>query len=292
MQEVASAPSDLRLDLCRTCQFIWFDPGEFEQAPVSPQAVRVSDRPEVPMKMREAIARHHLAQEAERFAEEAGPDSNWQFVPAILGFPVEHDEGALQRQPIGTWSLSAVILLVSLLAMQNLDAAVRDFGLIPAEAFRLGGLTLVSSFFLHGGMLHLIGNLYFLMVFGDNVEDYLGRKRFLLLVALASLSGDLLHLLGSWNSTVPCIGASGGISGVIVFYALQFPKAKLGFFWRYGYVWMRWVRISARTALLLWLLLQGLQTFLQLTEAGRVSGLAHLGGALVGFLFWRFGGGR
>ncbi len=129
--------------------------------------------------------------------------------------------------------------------------------------------------------MHLVGNMYFLLIFGDNVEEFLGRPRFLLLMLLATLLGDCFHLVADPSATTPCIGASGGISGVIVFYALQFPKARLGFLLRFC-----WVKMPAYFALVLWLLYQMVLATFQVSGFSRVSALAHLGGATAGFLFW------
>jgi membrane associated rhomboid family serine protease len=107
-----------------------------------------------------------------------------------------------------------------------------------------------------------------------------------LLIFAATLTGDAVHLLAEPASTVPCIGASGGISGVIVFYALQFPHARLGFLFRYGYVIFRWIQIPAWVALGLWMLLQSGMVLLQLNGFSNVAATAHLGGAAAGFGFW------
>src|SRR6516165_1537313 len=165
--------------------------------------------------------------------DSAAPDESWKQIAAFLGMPVEFDAPAEQRKPWATWLLSAVIICVSLLAFLNLREVVQRFGLIPAEATRLGGLTFVTSFFLHAGIIHLVGNMYFLLVSGDNVENFLRPLRYIALIAIAALVGDLIHIASEPNSTIPCIGASGGIAGVITFYALSFPQAKIGFLWRY-----------------------------------------------------------
>jgi membrane associated rhomboid family serine protease len=162
---------------------------------------------------------------------------------------------------------------------------VNDYGLIPALAGRWHGLTFFTSFFLHAGVFHLIGNLYFLCICGDNVEDFLGWPRYLLLIVLAAFAGDLLHLVADPRSNIPSIGASGGIAGVIVFYALQFPHIRLGFLFRYWF-YFRWIRLPAWFALVLWLLFQFIDAGQQLTGASAVSSLAHLGGAVVGLLAW------
>ncbi len=179
----------------------------------------------------------------------------------------------------------AVLVLVFLLTLHCLRQAVDEFGMVPAQFWRHGGITLLSSFFLHGGFLHLLGNVYFLLIFGDNVEDDLGRQRFALLLVAATLVGSLAHILGEPRSMIPAIGASGGISGVIVYYALRFPHARLGFliwFW----TWVRWCYLPAYAALILWLMLQFWLAFHQLVGIGEVSALAHLGGAVVGVGAW------
>jgi membrane associated rhomboid family serine protease len=141
------------------------------------------------------------------------------------------------------------------------------------------------SFFLHGGIFHLLSNLCFLLVFGDKVEDDLGSGRFLLLLTMATVVGDIVHIAADPDSTLPCIGASGGISGVIAYYALKFPRARLGFlFWIFHV--FRWVRAPAVVLFVVWIGIQLLGTSNQLAGISNVSYLAHLGGAAVGFVFW------
>ena len=84
--------------------------------------------------------------------------------------------------------------------------------------------------------------MYFLLVFGDDVENFLRPLRYIALIAIAAFVGDLLHIASATSSTIPCIGASGGIAGVITFYALAFPQAKIGFLWRNIY-YFRWIRL-------------------------------------------------
>ncbi len=97
-------------------------------------------------------------------------------------------------------------------------------------------------------------------------------------------TGDALHIALDPHSPIPSIGASGGISGVVVFYGLQFPQARLVVLMRYLLFWP--LPMRARTALLLWILLQLLGAWMQIAGVSRVSSLAHLGGAGVGMLFW------
>lgn len=87
------------------------------------------------------------------------------------------------------------------------------------------------------------------------------------------------------RGSIPCVGASGGISGLVLFYALSMPQARLGVFLFAGML-ARWVTFSAKTGLVIWLGLQAFTVARQVTESGNVSGLAHVGGALAGFFFW------
>jgi membrane associated rhomboid family serine protease len=270
----------LQLDACKSCNVIWFDANEFEALPEG----AVESVNEMHMRAAEAIGQHRIEQMRENEPDDA-PDETWKCVAAFCGFPVEKDTDALESRPWATWILSGVIALISIVAFFNLEWAVDAFGFIPAQALRYGGVTSLTSFFLHGGILHLVGNLYFLLIFGDNVEDKLGWKKYLLLIFGATFAGDFVHWLAQSHSSEPCIGASGGISAVLVFYALQFPRAKLGFlfliWWR-----LRWIYIPAWIALVLWLLMQTYGIYAQLNGFSNVAATAHLGGSAVGFAYW------
>ena len=281
MRRFHSPAPPLELDACKLCGAVWFDPQEFEAVPEG--AVESVD--ELRLRGAEALAIHKVQMLKDREADTDLPELEWKLVPALFGFPVESDVAPVSRTPWFTWSLALLIALVSIAAFPHLDTAVSTFGFIPAEAWRYGGLTLITSFFLHAGVFHLVGNLYFLLVFGDNVEDYLGRWRYGLLVLASTLTGDLVHLALQSGSTTPCIGASGGIAGVIVFYALQFPRARLGFLFRY-FLYFRWIRMPAWVALVLWVLMQVFGVYMQLSGFSNVAATAHLGGAAVGFALW------
>ena len=222
--------------------------------------------------------------------DSAAPEESWKQIAAFLGMPVEFDAPEEQRRPWATWLLSAAIICASLLAFSDLRGVVQRFGLIPAEATRLGGLTFVTSFFLHAGIIHLAGNMYFLLAFGHAVENFLRPLRYLALIAVAAFIGDLAHIALDPRSQTPCIGASGGIAGVITFYALNFPRMRLAFLMRLGFVWFRWIRLPAWFVFVLWILFQIIGTLEQRAGISSVSSAAHLGGAAVGILaclVWR-----
>jgi len=286
---VTIARKELRLDLCRPCQFVWFDPREFETIPPVPPATA---KPELPLEAREKMAMAQLKMQEEiekqrglgKISEET-PEEPWQWIPGVLGLPVEENVDPLRSLPWITWGLAAVLVAVFALTVGNLEHAVNAFGLIPAQFFGRGMAKSFSSFFIHGGLWHLVANVYFLLIFGDNVEDYLGRWRYAVLLLAAALAGDVLHVLADPRVHTPAIGASGGISGIIVFYGLQFPHARLGILFGYFYVF-RWLFLPAWLALLLWFGIQLLTAGLQVAGEGQVSALAHLGGAATGLVAW------
>jgi Zn-finger nucleic acid-binding protein len=157
-----SDKAEIGVDVCQHCHFIWFDAREVDTlVPRQPQPAPVAA--ELPQKAREMLA----MAEVERLSKQAegsdfdspAPEESWKQIAGFLGMPVEFDEPQEQRKPWATWLLSGVIISVSLLAFLDLRDVVQRFGLIPAEATRLGGLTFVTSFFLHAGIIHLAGNI-------------------------------------------------------------------------------------------------------------------------------------
>src|SRR4029450_11645945 len=279
--------AEINVDVCQHCHFIWFDAHEVDTlVPRQPESVA----PGLPQKAREILA----IAEVERLSKQAqgpdldsvAPDESWKQIAAFLGMPVEFDAPEEQRRPWATWLLSAAIFCASLVAFPRLREVVQRFGLIPAEATRLNGLTFVTSFFLHAGIIHLAGNMYFLLAFGHAVENFLRPLRYLALIALAAFIGDLARIALDPRSPTPCIGASGGIAGVITFYAINFPRMRLAFLMRWGFIWFRWIRLPAWFVFVLWILFQIIGTLEQRAGMSSVSSAAHLGGAAVGLVAW------
>jgi len=281
----------LELDVCQNCQFIWFDPAELERIPL-PQP-----KEELPLEAREKLALMQIHKEEERIAgiyrqdgkSVHSPEEGWQYLAGLLGMPVELDAPEVKRTPWITWGLALLCLAVFLLTCRDLGVAVREWGFIPDQWDRKGGLTFLSSMFLHGGVVHLIGNLYFLLIFGDNVEGETGKIDYLLLVLFSGLSALGFHSLLDSRSAIPCVGASGFISGIIACYAVCFPKVRLSFMlWRNIFLWKsgwNWFSVPAWAAFLIWLFWQGIMAGLtHRTSGGGTAYLAHLGGALPGLI--------
>jgi len=277
---------DVEFDICMRCACFWFDPGERGALPTTPPA-SISE-PELTPQAREAAALVKVDEIRKQYEESDGggaPDEAWKWLPGILGLPVECGVPAAGTRPWVTWGAVALCVIVFVGALvaggaRALGDMIGTWGFVPAEWHRLAGATLVSSFFLHAGVLHLLGNMYFLFIFGDNVEDTLGWRGYALLLAVAHLAGTVAHGLIDPRSAVPLVGASAGISGVIAYYAVAFPRARLGVLFFFVF----WLRLPAYVWLLLWGFLQMLTADAQLAGTTDVSAIGHLGGAAVGLV--------
>lgn len=288
-QASVGASMPVTIDVCELCQFVWTDAGELEQMPPAPPPVKPQE-PDLPPEAKEALAMakvEALSKRAREYGiEDDLPDNPVQAALLLLGLPVE-EENLLQRQPWMTWLTAFTVTVISVMAFFDLERAIRTLALVPAEWWRYGGITLFTSFFVHGSIFHLLSNMYFLLVFGDNVEDFLGHSRFVLLLVLATLAGNFLHIAFDPRPDIPCIGASGGISGVVAFYALAFPHARIQLAYGWWWAWRWWVfSVPAWAMALFWLFLQLLGVTEQIAGFSGVSALAHLGGALAGFVGW------
>jgi len=176
------------------------------------------------------------------------------------------------------------------------NALVMTLGLVPARIqFALTGahhVTLAQAFvplftcmFLHGRWMHIIGNMWFLWIFGGNVEDRFGSLPYLLFYLVCGLGSGISQVIFSWGSNIPSIGASGAISGVLGAYLALFPGSRILTLVPLFIIWFT-ARIPAFVFILLWFLVQfvsGIGT-LAMANAGGVAWWAHVGGFLVGLL--------
>lgn len=180
----------------------------------------------------------------------------------------------------------------------SINRFILTFGLVPARYTTIHGAIIVTdpvaflvpvftSMFIHGGWLHLIGNMLFLFVFGRSIEDRFGHGRFLLLYFVSGLGAALIDILFNMGSRVPTIGASGAIAGILGAYLVSFPTARITtliplliFFWT--------VRIPALLMLGYWFLIQFIAGYQMLTiesaTTGGIAWWAHVGGFILGML--------
>ena len=223
-----------------------------------------------------------------------------------------HDENATQRTPVVTIALIALNVLTWLFVQgagseRALAASVCNLGLIPGEltgtlppgtGFPMGeGLVCVTdpgrqttnlftSMFLHGSWLHLLGNMWFLWLFGNNIEDSMTRSRFLIFYLLCGLGAAFAQIFASPDSEIPMVGASGAISGVMGAYLFLFPRVRvftmvpLGFF-------VTSMALPAWVMLVYWMFLQfagGLTSVVSEDGGGGVAFWAHIGGFAAGLV--------
>ena len=219
-----------------------------------------------------------------------------------------HDENATLRTAVVTIGLVVTCVLVWLLAQgggaeQAVAASVCNYGLIPGELLqtvRAGVaipmtdqlvcvvdqgpeyVNLITSMFLHGGWMHLLGNMWFLWLFGNNVEDSMTRPRYLLFYVLCGLAAAFAQVFADPDSAIPMVGASGAISGVMGGYLVLFPRVRvftvvpLVFF-------ITTIALPAWVMLVYWMLLQFLGTLSSpLDGEGGVAFWAHIGGFVAG----------
>jgi len=196
----------------------------------------------------------------------------------------------------GLFILNLAAFLLELRQGEALEAFVHRFGVVPIQ-WRVAApsdvldwpgllLTLFTSQFLHAGALHLGANMLYLWIFADNVEDRLGHGRFLLLYLGSGAAAAVTQLLITPNSSLPMVGASGAIAGVLGAYLLLFPAARIVTLVPLGVFWDT-VEIPAFIFLGLWFLLQwlnGITTIGQVADLGGVAFWAHIGGFVGGMV--------
>ncbi len=223
-------------------------------------------------------------------------------------FPIGDDNSGRTIIPFVTYTLIALNVLVYFL-LQSSEAFTYGYSVVPAEITRgedldtvinIGGqalrlyqgptpiyLTLISAMFMHGGIGHLFGNMLYLWIFGDNVEDSMGHWRFLTFYLVCGILASGAHIFFAPNSIVPSLGASGAIAGVLGAYLVLYPKQGVRVLY-----WGRIVEMPALMVIGFWGFLQFLSGFGSLANAGEQGGvayMAHVGGFVAGlglvFLF-------
>jgi membrane associated rhomboid family serine protease len=206
-----------------------------------------------------------------------------------------HDVNPTRRTAYFTFLLiaanvAAFLYELSLPSRRGLDAFFADFALIPTaithaaapDAYR----TIFTSMFLHGGWLHLIGNMWFLWIFGNNIEDSVGHFKFVVFYLLCGTAAAAAQIAITPNSTIPMIGASGAVSGVLGAYLLLFPRARVLVLFPI-WIFLRFFYVPAWVMLIVWFAFQLLSgaTTLNRMEVGGVAFWAHIGGFAAGLIF-------
>ncbi len=202
------------------------------------------------------------------------------------------DDNPTHRFPYVTVTfifINTLIFFYQVLSPAGLEYFIVKMGVIPYEITHLTSIpdiprvspmiSLFTSMFLHGSLFHLLGNMLYLWIFGNNIEDYLGSVRFILFYFMSGLGASAVHIIFNFNSPTPVIGASGAIAGILGAYLILFPHARVITFVFLIFI-IRIVPIPAAFVLGIWFLGQLLNVGL----GGGVAWLAHIGGFLLGIL--------
>ena len=200
------------------------------------------------------------------------------------------DHNPSRNRPYVNWVLIAINILVflSYIPILNNDVALSGFfdewAMVPSEITSGTEFhTALTSMFLHGGYMHLIGNMLFLWIFGDNVEDAMGHIPYLIFYLVSGFGADAIHIFSDANSMIPTVGASGAIAGVMGAYLLLYPKARVDVFLILVIIF-KMITLPAFVVLLAWMALQVFGGFAEPTMGGGVAYWAHIGGFVVGLM--------
>ena len=198
-------------------------------------------------------------------------------------FPIGDDNSSRRTVPLVTYALIVMNVLFFFVELSGGDAFIQKWAFVPSRFLANPGgdiLTIFTSMFMHAGWVHLGGNMLYLWIFGDNVEDRFGHLKFIIFYLLCGIAAMFAQLAFSAGSNVPNLGASGAIAGVLGAYILMFPKGKVNVLMGRGVIPM-----SALVVIGLWIVLQlfsGIGSIADTSQTGGVAYMAHIGGFLAG----------
>ena len=199
--------------------------------------------------------------------------------------PIGDDDSARRTFPVVTYVLIALNVLFFLVELGGGDPFIMKWSFVPSRFLANpvnDFLTLFSSMFMHAGWVHLGGNMLYLWIFGDNVEDRFGHIKFIIFYLLCGLAATFAQLAFSMTSNVPNLGASGAIAGVLGAYILLFPQGKVRVLQG-----QQVIQVSALIVIGLWIVLQFFSSVASITntaDTGGVAYMAHIGGFVAGFV--------
>lgn len=203
-------------------------------------------------------------------------------------FPIGDDNSMRRNVPVVTYGLILINIVVFLLELSQGTAFIREWAFIPRQfgADPAGeAKTVITAMFMHGGWLHLIGNMLYLWIFGDNVEDNFGSLKFLLFYLISGIAATFAQMAVMPNSSIPNLGASGAIAGVLAAYLVLHPSGRVTVLTYVGAM-----QLPALIVIGLWIVLQlisgvgSITTSTQTAETGGIAYMAHIGGFFAGLL--------
>ncbi len=199
--------------------------------------------------------------------------------------PIGDDDSARRTVPLVTYGLIVLNILFFVIELTGGDAFIEKWAFIPSRFLAnpfADFLTLFTAMFMHAGWLHLGGNMLYLWIFGDNVEDRFGHVKFIIFYLICGLMATFAQLAFSIGSDVPNLGASGAIAGVLGAYILLFPKGRVRVLQG-----SQVIQVSALIVIGIWIVLQffsGIGSIISTAQTGGVAYMAHIGGFVAGFL--------
>ncbi len=257
--EVEYGDESVEIDLCPTCRGIWLDKAEGTA-------------------LRDIVMNAGQDETSGLSKKDARSGAIGYLFQLISQFPLEV-WNPIHHRPKVTMALIGLMSAIFLIQFANdFGTITEQFALVPALILSGRSLwTLLTAMFLHAGILHLAGNAYYLYVFGDNVEDYLGGRIYLALFIASGLAGSVLQVATQADPQIPIVGASAGVAGVMAAYLVIFPRVKI-------YQMFRIFRFRIRVAwfLVFWI---GWNVVGAILGGGDVAWMAHIGGFLAGALF-------
>jgi membrane associated rhomboid family serine protease len=200
-------------------------------------------------------------------------------------FPIGDDNSGRRLVPYVTYALIALNVLFFLVEVIGGDAFIGTWAFVPSRFLANPGgdfLTIFTSMFMHAGWVHIGGNMLYLWIFGDNVEDRFGHFPYLVFYLICGIAATFAQLAFSIGSSVPNLGASGAIAGVLGAYILLFPKRRVTVLLGYGVV-----QVPALIVIGFWIVLQffnGIGSIVVSTDTGGVAYMAHIGGFIAGLV--------
>src|SRR5678815_96810 len=208
-------------------------------------------------------------------------------------FPIGDDDSAERTVPVVTYLLIALNVLFFFVELSGGDPFIERWSVVPRRLMANPGadfVTIFTSMFMHGGWVHLGGNMLYLWIFGDNVEDRFGHIKFAIFYILCGLAATFAQLAFSVGSNVPNLGASGAIAGVLGAYMLLFPQGRIRVLQN-----QQVIQMPALIVIGFWIVLQlfsGIGSISSAAEAGGVAYMAHVGGFVAGCVLTLVLGGR
>lgn len=199
--------------------------------------------------------------------------------------PIGDDDARRRTVPVVTYILIAINVAAFLLELSGGDPFIMRWAFVPNRFLANPGgdfITLFTSMFMHGGWVHLLGNMLYLWIFGDNVEDRFGQVKYLIFYLICGLAATFAQLAFNTNSDIPNLGASGAIAGVLGAYILLFPQGRVRVL-----VGRVVTQMSALVVIGLWIVLQfinGIGSIATTAETGGIAYMAHIGGFVAGVL--------